>query len=129
MNCGEGPDVVPARRMRRKEEEAQKTKEVKVRMPLTPEELQAEMEKLREENHKLRVVSGERTITFKISPRYALSVYGLGRFPVTLYKDQWTRLLGQKEAMLKFIERNDHGLASKDNPDVQYVARIKRLQR
>ena len=55
-------------------------------------DLQAELEKLRAENAALkRSTSGG--LSLKVSAKGALSVYGLGRFPVTLYKEQWNRLL------------------------------------
>jgi hypothetical protein len=54
-------------------------------------------------------------ITFKVSPKGAVSVYGLGRFPVTLYGEQWTRLLeqGNVESLRAFIEQNDRFLNHK----------------
>ena len=55
-------------------------------------DLQAELEKLRAENAALKR-STSRGLSLKVSAKGALSVYGLGRFPVTLYKEQWNRLL------------------------------------
>jgi hypothetical protein len=53
-------------------------------------------------------------ITLKVSEKVALSVYGLGRFPVTLYKEQWTRLLSMSDAIKAFIQENDHLLKKKE---------------
>jgi hypothetical protein len=50
----------------------------------------------------------------KVSEKGALSVYGMGRFPVTLYKEQWLRLLAMAEDIKAFIEANNHNLKSKE---------------
>jgi hypothetical protein len=49
----------------------------------------------------------------KVSEKGALSVYGLGRFPVTLYKEQWIRLLDLSGDIRAFIENNDEQLKVK----------------
>jgi hypothetical protein len=69
------------------------------------EELQAELERLRAENEALK---NRRTgsVSMKVSEKGAVSVYGLGRFPVTLYQEQWTKLLGISEEIKAFIEEN-----------------------
>lgn len=54
-----------------------------------------------------------RDLTLKISEKGALSVYGLGRFPVTLYKSQWHRLLGKVNAISEFLAVNDDKLVDK----------------
>ncbi len=54
-----------------------------------------------------------RGLTLKVSEKGGLSVYGLGRFPVTLYKEQWLRLLGLSEQIQAFIRDNDSALKSK----------------
>lgn len=53
-------------------------------------------------------------LRLKVSEKGALSVYGLGRFPVTLYKEQWRRLLEYAEEMKAFLKENDHLLRGKD---------------
>jgi hypothetical protein len=52
-------------------------------------------------------------VTLKVSEKGALSVYGLGRFPVTLYKEQWVRLLETAEEIKVFIRENDEKLKTK----------------
>ena len=53
----------------------------------------------------------------KVSQKGALSVYGLGRFPVTLYKGQWTRLLAAADEIRTFLKDNDARLKSKGKPE------------
>lgn len=53
-------------------------------------------------------------LDFKVSEKGGVSVYGLGRFPVTLYYEQWTRLLGSIDALRDFIETNKPVLKMKD---------------
>jgi hypothetical protein len=50
----------------------------------------------------------------KVSEKGGLSVYGLGRFPITLYPEQWTRLLGMADDIRTFIEENRERLKWKD---------------
>jgi hypothetical protein len=71
----------------------------------TEQELRAENEKLKAENEELKR-RNEGGLTCKVSQKGGVAVYGLGRFPVTLYKDQWIRLLDEKEGILEFIEEN-----------------------
>jgi hypothetical protein len=79
------------------------------------EDMQAELERLRAENQKLKEEKNKpREITIKVSQKGGVSVYGLGRFPVTLYKEQWEKLLAQKDTILEFIEHNKADLKTKD---------------
>lgn len=85
---------------------------------MTQNELLAEIERLKTANAELsaRVQAGKKTatITLKIAEKSgALSAYGLGRFPVTLYKEQWTRLLDKAEDIRNFITVNADRLATK----------------
>jgi hypothetical protein len=59
---------------------------------------------------------GRQKITLKVSEKGAISVYGMGRFPVTLYAEQWERLLDdeQVKAMKAFIKANAAKLTRKD---------------
>ena len=77
-----------------------------------PEELQAELERLRAENSALKKTSAK-GLSMKISEKGGLSVYGLGRFPVTLYKEQWVKLLDLSEYIRSFITANDAQLKTK----------------
>jgi hypothetical protein len=74
---------------------------------------QSELERLRAENARLKSAQS-RGVTLKVSEKGGLSVYGLGRFPVTLYKEQWTKLLDMADDIRAFIRDNDATLKSKD---------------
>jgi hypothetical protein len=74
---------------------------------------QAEIERLRAENERLKRTRDAR-LAMKVSEKGALSVYGMGRFPVTLYKEQWLRLLAMAEDIKTFIEANNNNLKSKE---------------
>jgi hypothetical protein len=76
------------------------------------EDLKAELERLKAENERLKNQRG-RSASLKVSEKGGVSVYGLGRFPVTLYKEQWTRLLGMADEIKAFIKENDALLKSK----------------
>ena len=79
---------------------------------MSDEELKAELELLRNENAALK--KGAATgITMKVSEKGGLSVYGMGRFPITLYKEQWLKLMDMSDAIRSFIEANDAELKSK----------------
>lgn len=79
------------------------------------DDLQAELERLRAENAALKTSKPERgTLSMKVSEKGALSIYGMGRFPVTLYKEQWLKLLGIADEIKKFIDANDSRLKTKD---------------
>ncbi len=58
-------------------------------------------------------VAAKGTLTFKVSEKGALSIYGMGRYPVSLYREQWERLLAQKDAILALIEANADRLSVK----------------
>jgi len=74
--------------------------------------LLAELEKLKQENSALKKTASS-DLSMKVSQKGALSVYGLGRFPVTLYKQQWERLLAKKEDIVNFIAANSDELKTK----------------
>ena len=71
-----------------------------------------ELERLRAENEKLKQRGG-RSVSLKVSEKGAVSVYGLGRFPVTLYKEQWTKLIEMAAEIREFIRENESKLKSK----------------
>jgi hypothetical protein len=77
------------------------------------EDLQSELERLRAENESLKK-AGRGKLAMKVSEKGALSVYGMGRFPVTLYKEQWLRLLTMADEIKAFIAANDANLKSKE---------------
>jgi len=77
------------------------------------EDMRSELEKLRAENAALKKTSAK-GLSLKVSEKGGLSVYGLGRFPVTLYKEQWKRLLEMSEDIKAFIKANDSQLKAKD---------------
>ena len=53
-------------------------------------------------------------MSLKVSEKGALSVYGLGRFPVTLYREQWEKLLGLADDIRSFIQAHDSELKKKE---------------
>lgn len=77
------------------------------------EDLQAELARLRAENESLKK-AGRGKLALKVSEKGALSVYGMGRFPVTLYKEQWLRLLSMADEIKAFIEANQDSLKTKE---------------
>jgi hypothetical protein len=79
---------------------------------MSDEDLAAELARLKEENERLKLRQS-RAISMKVSEKGALSVYGLGRFPVTLYKEQWTKLLDMAEDIRAFLKENDARLKAK----------------
>jgi hypothetical protein len=79
---------------------------------MSDEDLRAELERLRAENQALKQTSAK-GISLKVSEKGGLSVYGLGRFPITLYKEQWTKLLDMADDIRAFIKANDAQLKTK----------------
>jgi hypothetical protein len=80
---------------------------------MSEESVEEELARLRAENEKLKTKTKPKDITFKVSQKGAVSVYGMGRFPVTLYKEQWERLLVKKDEILEFIKENESDLTVK----------------
>jgi hypothetical protein len=79
----------------------------------TEEELRAELERLKRENEALKSAP-KRTASLKVSEKGGVSVYGLGRFPVTLYKEQWLKLLAMADEIRQFIEANEGKLKTRE---------------
>lgn len=81
---------------------------------MSEHDLQAEIERLKAENESLK--QGRRTgsVSLKVSEKGAVSVYGLGRFPVTLYKEQWDKLLNMSAEIKAFIAENASKLKTKE---------------
>jgi hypothetical protein len=79
----------------------------------TDEELKAEVERLKAENAALKA-RGSKGVSMKVSEKGGLSVYGLGRFPVTLYQEQWLKLLDLADDIRAFIRENQGALKKKE---------------
>lgn len=77
------------------------------------EQLKQELERLKAENAALKT-RASRELSLKVSDKGGVSVYGLGRFPVTLYKEQWLRLLDYAGEIRRFIGENDGKLKTRD---------------
>jgi hypothetical protein len=76
------------------------------------QQMKAELERLKAENESLKSRTN-RSISLKVSEKGGVSVYGLGRFPVTLYKEQWVKLLDMGDDIRNFIKDNDSKLKAK----------------
>jgi hypothetical protein len=79
---------------------------------MSDNEIQAELERLRAENARLK--GGQSRVSLKVGAKGGVSLYGLGRFPVTLYKEQWTKLLDMADEIRAFIRDHESELKSKD---------------
>jgi len=77
------------------------------------DELKAELERLRAENQALKARTSK-GVSIKVSEKGGVSVYGLGRFPVTLYQEQWLKLLDIADDIRAFIRENEARLKKKE---------------
>ena len=82
---------------------------------MVDDSLTTELERLKAENERLKRDRG-RTVSLKVSEKGGVSVYGLGRFPVTLYKEQWTTLLAMTDEIRAFLAEHDAVLKTKSTP-------------
>jgi hypothetical protein len=80
-----------------------------VRGSSSEDDMKSELERLRAENEALKKTKSN-NITFKVGQKGGMSLYGLGRFPVTLYKNQWLLLLDAAEKIKEFLKNNDQEL-------------------
>jgi hypothetical protein len=80
---------------------------------MADEDLKAELERLRRENETLKK-GATRGVSLKVSEKGGVSVYGLGRFPITLYQEQWLKLLDMTDELRQFI--HDHKPELKAKP-------------
>lgn len=81
---------------------------------MSEEDLKAELERAKAEIESLKTRRNAST-SMKVSEKGALSVYGLGRFPVTLYQEQWTKLLAMSDQIKAFIVENKDKLKVKES--------------
>jgi hypothetical protein len=80
---------------------------------MSDDDVKKELERLRNENAALK--KGAATgITMKVSEKGGLSIYGMGRFPITLYKEQWLKLLDMSDVIRAFIAANEGTLKVKE---------------
>jgi hypothetical protein len=79
----------------------------------TDDELRAEVERLKAENEALKARRSGAT-SMKVSEKGGLSVYGLGRFPVTLYQEQWLKLLDMADQIRAFIREHQSELKKRE---------------
>jgi hypothetical protein len=79
---------------------------------MSDNDLQAELERLRAENEALKNQRA-RGVSLKVSEKGGVSVYGMGRFPITLYKEQWLKLLDMATEIRTFIRDNEPRLKAK----------------
>jgi hypothetical protein len=79
----------------------------------TADELQAELERLRAENATLKQQT-QRGTYLKVSEKGGISLYGLGRFPITLYVEQWQKILDMGPEIRRFMEENAASLKRKE---------------
>jgi hypothetical protein len=79
---------------------------------MADEDVKQELERLRAENERLKQ-RAVRSVSLKVSEKGGVSVYGLGRFPVTLYKEQWAKLLEMADEIRAFIKENETKLKTK----------------
>ena len=80
---------------------------------MSDQDLKAELERLRKENEALKKEASS-SIRMKVSEKGAVSIYGMGRFPVTLYKEQWLKLLDMSDDIRAFIAANEAQLKTKE---------------
>ena len=79
---------------------------------MNEQEMKAELQRLQAENETLKT-RASRAISMKVGEKGGVSIYGLGRFPVTLYKEQWAKLLDMADEIRAFLKDNDSKLKTK----------------
>lgn len=91
---------------------------------MSDEDVRLELERLRAENAALKAKAPKGGVYCKVSEKGGVSVYGLGRFPVTLYQEQWLRILDMADELRQFIQENSlslkvKGTQGKDEPPLR----------
>lgn len=82
---------------------------------MSQEEMEQELARLRAENEALKKkTAGGNRVYLKVSDKGGVSLYGLGRFPVTLYVEQWEALLARADEIRSFLEENRSQLKKKE---------------
>jgi len=79
---------------------------------VSDEEMRAELERLRAENAALKE-SKEKALRLKVSEKGGVSLYGIRRFPITFYADEWDTVLGMSDEIRAFIRENESSLKRK----------------
>jgi len=80
---------------------------------MSDEDLKAELERLKAENAALKNQSSRR-VYLKVSEKGGASLYGLGRFPITLYQEQWLKVLDMADEIRAFLQENRASLKAKE---------------
>lgn len=80
---------------------------------MSDEEMRAELERLKAENAALKNTATKR-VYLKVSEKGGASLYGLGRFPITLYQEQWVRILDMADEIRAFLRDNKAALKAKE---------------
>ncbi len=79
---------------------------------MSDEDMQAELERLRRENEELKQ-RGKKQIRLAVSQKGAASLYGIRRFPITFYKEEWGIILGMSDEIEAFLAKHDAELSTK----------------
>ena len=79
---------------------------------MADEDVQAELERLRRENEELKQ-RGKKEIRLAVSQKGGASLYGIRRFPITFYKEEWERILGMADEIKAFLSEHEGELKSK----------------
>ncbi len=79
---------------------------------MADEDIQAELERLRRENEELKQ-RGKKEIRLAVSQKGGASLYGIRRFPITFYKEEWERILGMADEIKAFLSEHDGELKTK----------------
>ena len=79
---------------------------------MSEEDLRAELDRLRAENEALKTRETH-SLRLQVSAKKAVSLYGIRRFPVTFYADEWGKILGMADEIRAFIRKNESELKRK----------------